>query len=77
MKALIEGEDYYPDKTGLFVFTEKYLLQRGTCCGNARPNGSSGRGCGIAHTNYKNVPEPKRSKLLSLRQDEKVKTYFT
>ena len=43
MKALIEGEDYYPDKTGLFVFTEKYLLQRGTCCGNARPNGSSGR----------------------------------
>ena len=68
MKALIEGEDYYPDKTRLFVFTEKYLLQRGTCCGN---------GCGIAHTNYKNVPEPKRSKLLSLRQDEKVKTYFT
>jgi len=77
MKALIDGEDYYPDKTGLFVFTEKYLLQRGTCCGNARPNGSSGRGCRHCPYHYKNVLEPKRSKLLSLRQDEKVKTYFT
>ena len=32
--ALSEGEDYYIDKTGLLVFTAKYLLARGYCCGN-------------------------------------------
>ncbi len=62
---LIEGEDYYLDKTGLFVFTEEYLLQRGTCCGS---------GCRHCPYNYKRVPEPERSNLLSLRPDEKSKT---
>ena len=61
---LIEGEEYYFDATGLLVFTEKYLLQRGTCCGNV---------CRHCPFNYKNVLEPTRSKLLSLRQDEKAK----
>jgi hypothetical protein len=32
--ALIENEHYYMDKNGLLVFTEKYLLERGFCCGN-------------------------------------------
>jgi hypothetical protein len=32
--ALIEGEDYYIDKSGLLVFTAQYLLARGFCCGN-------------------------------------------
>ena len=31
---LIEGEDYYIDENGLFVFTAKYLLKRGYCCKN-------------------------------------------
>jgi urocanate hydratase len=31
---LIEGEDYYLNDEGLFVFTEKYLLNRGFCCHN-------------------------------------------
>jgi hypothetical protein len=31
---LVENEDYYIDKNGLLVFTEKYLLARGFCCGN-------------------------------------------
>ncbi len=61
---LIEGEEYYFDASGLLVFTEKYLLQRGTCCGN---------GCRHCPYNYENVTEPERSKLLSLREDEKIK----
>ena len=31
---LKENEDYYMDKNGLLVFTAKYLLERGFCCGN-------------------------------------------
>ena len=27
-------EDYYLTKDGLMVFTEAYLLKRGTCCGS-------------------------------------------
>lgn len=65
MSQLAEGEDYYLDKNGLLVFTERYLLQRGTCCGN---------GCRHCPYDYKNVPEPTRSKLLSLREDAKNKT---
>ena len=61
---LIEGEEYYFDASGLLVFTEKYLLQRGTCCGN---------GCRHCPYNYENVTEHERSKLLSLREDEKIK----
>jgi hypothetical protein len=30
--ALTEGVDYYIDKTGLMVFTEKYHRDRGYCC---------------------------------------------
>ena len=32
--ALVENVDYYIDKNGLLVFTAKYLLERGFCCGN-------------------------------------------
>lgn len=65
MSDLIEGIDYYLDESGLLAFTEKYLLKRGTCCGN---------GCRHCPYQYKNVLEPTRSKLLSLREDEKTKT---
>ena len=64
MSELIENEDYHIDENGLLVFNEKYLLQRGTCCGN---------GCRHCPYDYKSVAEPVRSKLLSLRQDEKKK----
>ena len=64
MKELIEGEDFYLDKSGLMVLTEKYHLQRGTCCG---------KGCRHCPYHYISVPEPKRSELLSLRQDEQIK----
>jgi 2-iminoacetate synthase ThiH len=64
MERLTEGEDYYIDKKGLLVFSAKYLLDRGSCCGN---------GCRHCPFDYKNVAEPERSKLLSLREDEKFK----
>lgn len=32
-KRLVEGEDYYLEG-GLYVFTGKYLLKRGYCCGS-------------------------------------------
>ena len=50
-----ENEDYYFNKNGLMVFTEKYLLQRGYCCGN---------GCIHCPYNYEAVEEPKKSFLL-------------
>lgn len=31
-KPLIENVDYYVDKEGRWVFTRKYLLERGECC---------------------------------------------
>jgi hypothetical protein len=33
-KSLVEGEDYYLNPQGLFVFTAKYLRERGYCCGS-------------------------------------------
>jgi len=59
---LIEGEHFYYDEDGLFVFTEKYHLEKGFCCGN---------GCKHCPYNFENVPEPKRSELLTLKQNEK------
>jgi hypothetical protein len=54
----IEGEDYYVNEKGLVVFTYKYLLERGYCCGN---------GCKHCPYNYDAVPEPKRSYLLATK----------
>lgn len=31
---LVEGIDYYINEQGLFVFTAKYLRDRGYCCGS-------------------------------------------
>ncbi len=59
---LVEGEDYYFNEDGYIVLTEKYHLQKGSCCGN---------GCKHCPYNYKAVPEPKRSKLLLLKEHEK------
>jgi hypothetical protein len=60
MNKLVEGEDYYYNEQGFIVLTEKYHLQRGDCCGN---------GCMHCPYDYKNVAEPKRSELLSLRNN--------
>ena len=34
MQSLVEGEDYYINDQGLWVFTEVYHLKRGYCCGS-------------------------------------------
>lgn len=59
-QELFEGEDYYFNEKGLITFTEKYLLDRGYCCGN---------GCRHCPYQYEAVPEPRRSELLNRKQD--------
>lgn len=34
-RKLVQGQDYYVNDQGLYVFTAEYLLARGYCCGNA------------------------------------------
>ena len=53
---LIEGIDFYINKDGYIVLTEKYHLDKGFCCD---------MGCLHCPYNYENVPEPHRSLLLS------------
>lgn len=53
---LTEGIDYYFNEQGFFVFTKNYHLERGHCCGN---------GCKHCPYHYENVPEPKKTRLLS------------
>ena len=31
---MTEGEDFYYNEEGLLVFTARYHLERGVCCGN-------------------------------------------
>jgi len=52
---LTEGVDFYYNESGYMVFTEKYHLERGFCCGN---------GCRHCPYKFENVPEPKKSLLL-------------
>lgn len=58
---LIEGVHFYINKDGYIVLTEKYHLEKGFCCG---------MGCLHCPFNYQNVPEPRRSFLLSTNIDE-------
>jgi hypothetical protein len=59
MKQLTEGIDYIILPDGRLVFTAKYLLDRGFCCGN---------GCLNCPYEYINVPEPLRETLLLKRK---------
>jgi hypothetical protein len=58
----IEGIDFYYNESGLLVFTEKYHLQRGYCCGN---------GCRHCPYNYVNVANPMKRELLKAENKEK------
>ena len=51
---LKEGIDFYYNEDGYIVFTEKYHLDKGFCCGN---------GCRHCPYNYENVPEPQKTEL--------------
>jgi len=55
MNKLVEGEDFYFNEAGYVVLSEKYHLQKGSCCGN---------GCKHCPYDYVNVPEPKGNELL-------------
>ena len=59
MKKRLDEDDIYFNADGMMVFTAEYLLQRNFCCGN---------GCLHCPFEYKNVPEPRRSKLLDERK---------
>ncbi|WP_325529058.1 DUF5522 domain-containing protein [Chitinophaga sp.] len=61
-QPLVEKIDFYYNEEGYMVFTEKYHLDRGYCCGN---------GCKHCPFSYENVPEPKRTALLQKRSDKK------
>jgi hypothetical protein len=62
MKSLTEGVDFYYNKEGFMVLTEKFLRERGYCCGN---------GCRHCPYGYEAVAEPRRSQLLEGRiQDD-------
>lgn len=52
---LAEGIDFYYDDSGLMVFTQKYHLERGYCCGN---------GCRHCPYDYMNVANEEERNLL-------------
>jgi hypothetical protein len=56
---LIEGVHYYINQDGYIVLTEKYHLEKGFCCG---------LGCLHCPYEYINVPEPRRTELLTIRK---------
>jgi len=58
---LVEGIDFYINQGGYIVLTEKYHLEKGFCCG---------MGCLHCPYNYENVPEPRRSSLISSRDKQ-------
>ena len=60
-QELFEGVDYYLNEEGLLVFTERFLLDRGYCCGS---------GCKHCPYNYEAVPQPKRSLLLKQKKSD-------
>ena len=59
---LIEGVHYYINQDGYIVLTEKYHLEKGFCCG---------MGCTNCPYNYENVPEPRKTLLLSTKDKQK------
>ncbi|MBM3464683.1 MAG: hypothetical protein FJX76_21510 [Armatimonadetes bacterium] len=49
----LQPDDYYIEN-GLYVFTERYLMRRGWCCGN---------GCRHCPYGYEKVPPQRRATL--------------
>lgn len=60
-QELIEGVDYYINEDGNLVFTKKYHLDKGYCCGF---------GCKHCPYEYENVPEPRKSELKAVKPRE-------
>lgn len=64
MQPWIEGVHYYVNEEGFVVLTEKYLQDRGFCCG---------KGCLHCPYEYEKVPEPRRGELLKKTAEQKRK----
>jgi hypothetical protein len=63
-EVLKEGEDFYYNEQGFVVLTAAYHLKKGYCCGN---------GCKHCPYDFENVPEPRRSEMMRLREEEEKK----
>jgi hypothetical protein len=63
MDNLVEGADFYYNEVGYMVLTEKYHLQKGSCCGN---------GCKHCPYEYSNVPAAQRDELLRAAAEHKL-----
>ena len=61
-QQLVLGSDYYLNEEGLVVFTEKYHLEKGYCCG---------MGCKHCPYDYVNVNERERAQKLAERENSK------
>lgn len=61
---LIEGVDFYFDKSGLMVFTKEYHLKRGYCCGN---------GCRHCPYHFENVTDKKKKQQLIYNEKSRCK----
>ncbi|MCZ2222271.1 MAG: DUF5522 domain-containing protein [Chitinophagales bacterium] len=61
-KPLIEGVDFYYENS-FIVFTKKYHLDKGYCCGN---------GCRHCPYEFESVPEPLKTNLLTKQIIDKV-----
>ena len=64
-EEMIEGVHFYFNEDGFIVLTDKYLAQRGYCCGMS---------CLHCPFDYQEVPEPRRTELLKQRKQEKGKS---
>lgn len=64
MNRLELGVDYYFNEQGLMVLTEVFHLKKGFCCGN---------GCKHCPYEFKNVPEPRRTELLAVKNSKEKK----
>jgi hypothetical protein len=65
MKGLIEGKHFYYNEEGLVVLTEAYHLEKGYCCGN---------GCKHCPYEFESVPEPRRSQLLTEKDNRSTRS---
>lgn len=63
-EPLKEGEDFYYNTEGYFVFTAAWHVKKGYCCGN---------GCRHCPFDFESVPEPQKTELLSSRSIQEMR----
>ncbi|HEY5368668.1 MAG TPA: DUF5522 domain-containing protein [Hanamia sp.] len=63
INQLTEGVDFYYDESGLMVFTRKYHLKRGYCCGN---------GCRHCPYHFENVSDKENRRRLLENENNRL-----